>query len=115
MGFWGVTEKKTALKGGPSKKIREKGGHVKYYLYCRGGRRKKFSYWGRVMQLSNDTSKNSTSPPYLVKSERSLSALLSSEFPVLLLNQLIGLVRIARYSFTKHLKESKDNKLRSRF
>ena len=26
------------------------------------------------MQLSNDTSKNSTSPPYLVKNERSLSA-----------------------------------------
>ena len=27
---------------------------------------------GRVMQLSNDTSKNSTSPPYLAKNERSL-------------------------------------------
>ena len=27
---------------------------------------------GGVMQLSNDTSKNSTSPPYLVKNERSL-------------------------------------------
>ena len=27
------------------------------------------------MQLSNDTSKNSTSPPYLVKNERSLSSL----------------------------------------
>ena len=50
-----------ALKGGPSKKIREKGGHVKYYLYWRG-----------VMQLPNDTSKNSTSHPYLVKNERSL-------------------------------------------
>ena len=37
MGFGGVTEKKTALKGGPSKKIREKVGHVKYYLYWRGG------------------------------------------------------------------------------
>ena len=46
MGFGGVTEKKMALKGGPSKKIREQGGHVKYYLYWRGGRGKKFSYWG---------------------------------------------------------------------
>jgi len=26
-----------------------------------------------MMQLSNDTSKNSTSPPYLVKNERSLT------------------------------------------
>ena len=74
MEFEGVTPKKTALKGGrSSKKKREKGGHVKYYLYWRGGRGKKFSYWGGVMQLPNDTSKNSTSPPYLVKNERSLS------------------------------------------
>ena len=29
MGFGGVTEKKTALKGGPSKKIGEKGGSCK--------------------------------------------------------------------------------------
>jgi len=36
-GIWGwVTEKKTALKGGHLKKIREKGGHVKYFS--------KFSY-----------------------------------------------------------------------
>ena len=38
-GWWdlgGVTQKKTALKGGSSKKKREKGGHVKYYLYWRG-------------------------------------------------------------------------------
>ena len=32
---------------------------------------KKLVAWGGVMQLSNDTSKNSTSPPYLVKNERS--------------------------------------------
>ena len=32
----GVTPKKMALKGGASKKIREKRGHVKYYLYWRG-------------------------------------------------------------------------------
>ena len=31
MGFGGVTEKKTALKGGPSKKKKGKGGHVKYF------------------------------------------------------------------------------------
>ena len=29
---------------------------------------------GGVTQLSNDTSKNSTSPPYLVKNEQSLKA-----------------------------------------
>ena len=66
MGFGGGHPKKMALKGGPSKKIREKGGHVRYYLYWRG-----------VMQLPNDTSKNSTSRPYLVKNERSLSVLLN--------------------------------------
>ena len=31
MGFGGVTEKKNDLKGGASKKIRERGGHVKYF------------------------------------------------------------------------------------
>ena len=36
MGLGGGSPKKTALKGGPSKKIREKGGHVEYYLYWRG-------------------------------------------------------------------------------
>ena len=75
MGFGGVTEKKNGLEGGGGhlKKIREKGVHLKYYLYWRGGRGKKFSYWGGVMQRSNDTSKNSTSPPpHLVKNERSL-------------------------------------------
>ena len=47
MGFGGgVTEKKMALKGGHLKKIREKGVHVKYYLYWRGVGGKKFSYWG---------------------------------------------------------------------
>ena len=43
MGFGGVTEKK---KGGASKQNKGKRGHVKYYLYWRGGRGKKFSYWG---------------------------------------------------------------------
>ena len=50
-GWWdlgGVTPKKMVLKGGPSKKIREKGGHVKYYLYWRGGRGKKFSWGGHA-------------------------------------------------------------------
>ena len=63
MGFGGGHRKKTALKGGHLKKIREKGGHVKYYRYWRGGRRKKFSYLGGVMQLSNDTSKKFHQPP----------------------------------------------------
>ena len=37
-GWWdlgGVTEKKTVLKGGASKKNKGKGGHVKYYVYWR--------------------------------------------------------------------------------
>ena len=46
MGFEGVTEKKTALKGGPSEKIREKGGSRKILPLLEGGRGKKFSYWG---------------------------------------------------------------------
>ena len=66
----GGHRKKTALKGGPNK---GKEGHVKYYLYWRGVVGKNLVTEG-VMQLSNDTSKNSTSPPppYLVKNERSL-------------------------------------------
>ena len=39
------------------------GGHVKYYLYWRGGREIKFICFGGVMQTSNDTSKNSTRTP----------------------------------------------------
>ena len=45
MGFGGEgghRKKKTALKGGHLKKIREKGGHVKCYLYWRGGLWEKF-------------------------------------------------------------------------
>ena len=73
MELGGVTEKKkTALKGGHLKKIREKGGSRKILPLLEGGRGKKFSYWGGVMQFSNDTSKNSTNLPYLVKNERSL-------------------------------------------
>ena len=48
-GWWdlgGVTQKKRPYRGGHLKKIREKGGHVKYYLYWRGGRGKKISYLG---------------------------------------------------------------------
>ena len=70
MGFWGgggSPKKKQPERGGHLKKIREKGGHIKYCLYCRGVHGEKFSYLGGVMQLSNDTSKNSTSTPYLVK------------------------------------------------
>ena len=63
-GIWGgINQKKSALKGGSSKKIREKGGHVKYYLYWRGVVGKKLVTGGGVMQLPNDTSKSSTSPP----------------------------------------------------
>ena len=47
MGFGGgVTEKKTSLKGGPSKKKNGRGGHVKYYFIGGGVVGKKFSYWG---------------------------------------------------------------------
>ena len=35
--WWGVTEKKTALKGGYLKKVREKGGHVKYFSSAKMG------------------------------------------------------------------------------
>ena len=66
MGFGGVTEKKTALKGGPSKKNKGKGGSRKILPLLEGGpwSWEKISYWGGgVMQLSNDNSRNSTSPP----------------------------------------------------
>ena len=56
MGFWG-------LEGGPSKKNKGKGGSRKILPLLEGGRGKKISYWGGVMQLPNVTSKNSTSPP----------------------------------------------------
>ena len=72
MGFGGVTPKKMALKGGHLKKIRDKGGSRKILPLLEGWSREKISCLGGVMQLSNDTSKNSTSPPYLVKNERSL-------------------------------------------
>ena len=62
MGFGGVTLKND-LKGGPSKKNKGKGGSHKILPLLEGGRGKKFSYLGGVMQLSSDTSKNSTSPP----------------------------------------------------
>ena len=65
--------KKMALKGGPSKKNKGKGGSRKILPLLERGRGKKFSYLGGFMQLPNDTSKNSTGPPYLVKNERSLS------------------------------------------
>ena len=45
MGFEGVTQKND-LKGGPSKKIREKGGHIKYYLYWRGVVGRNLVTWG---------------------------------------------------------------------
>ena len=44
---------------------------------------------GGVMQLSNDTSKNSTSPPYLVKNERSLNASFCRPFWFLLDHALL--------------------------
>ena len=65
MGFGGGHPQKNGLKGGPSKKNKGKGGHIKYCLYWRGGRGKKFSYLGGVMQLANDTSKIPPAPPTL--------------------------------------------------
>ena len=52
--------------------MREKGGSRKILPLLEGGSWEKNLVMGGVMQLSNDTSKNSTSPPYLVKNERSL-------------------------------------------
>ena len=65
MGFGGGhPKKKNGLKGGGGHlKNKGKGGHVKYYLYWRGVVGKKLVTGGGVMQLSNDTSKSSTSPP----------------------------------------------------
>ena len=48
------------------------GSPKKKYLYWGGGHGNKLITGGGVMQLFNDTSKNPTSPPYLVKNERSL-------------------------------------------
>ena len=63
-GWWdlGGHQKNGLEGGGHLKKIRQKGGHVKYYLYWSRGRGKNL-VTGGVMQLSNETSKNSTSPP----------------------------------------------------
>ena len=53
-GIWrGSPPQKMALKGDQLKKIREKGGHVKYYLHWRGGRRKKISCLGGVNSKLN--------------------------------------------------------------
>ena len=72
MGFGGRgSPKKNGLEGGSSKKNKGEGGSRKILPLLEGGRGKKL-VTGGVMQLSNDTSKNSTSPPYLVKNERSL-------------------------------------------
>jgi len=45
-GIWGVTQKKTALKGGSSKKNKGKGGSGKMLTLLEGGRGKKITYWG---------------------------------------------------------------------
>ena len=45
---------------------------------------------GEVMQLSNDASKNSTIPPYLVKNERSLSVWLAQSTETVLGFNLLG-------------------------
>ena len=46
VGFGGVTQKKMALKGGPSKKIKGKGGSRKILPLLEWGLWEKFSYWG---------------------------------------------------------------------
>ena len=77
-GWWdfggGHRKKKTALKGGHLKKLRVKEGPRKILPLLEGGvvgKNLVTGWGGGVMQLSNDTSKNSTSPPYLVKNVRS--------------------------------------------
>ena len=62
-GIWGGHPKENGLKGGPSKKNKGKGGSRKILPLLVGIRGKKIKYLGGVMQLSNDTSKNSTSRP----------------------------------------------------
>ena len=71
----GGSPKKNGLEREASKKNKGKGGSRKILPLLEGevvG--KNLVTGGGVMQLSNDTSKNSSSPPYLVKNERSLMA-----------------------------------------
>ena len=76
-GIWGGSPKKNGLEGGASKKIREKGGSPKILPLLEGGVMGKNLVTGGVMQLSNDPSKKSTNPPYLIKNDRFL---LSTKF-----------------------------------
>ena len=62
-GIWGAPKKKRALKGGPSKKIKGKGGSRKILPVLEGGRGKKFSYWGGVMNLLMTLQKIPPAPP----------------------------------------------------
>ena len=63
MGFGGgVTQRKTALKGGHLKKNKGKGGSRKILPFLEGDRGKNL-VTGGVMQLSNDTSKIPPAPP----------------------------------------------------
>ena len=59
------------------------------------------------MQLSNDTSKNSTSPPYLVKNEWSLMHTMNMNFSTLFqLNQLNLTSGAMRIKFHLYLKKA---------
>ena len=49
----------------------ERGGHPPKMTVCGGGMRKKRTEWGGMV-IRNGGTKNSTSPPYLIKNERSL-------------------------------------------
>ena len=72
VGFGGGHRKKKRPSRGGHLKNKGKGGSPKILPLLEGGVGKNL-VTGGVMQLSNDTSKNSTSTPYLVKNERSLS------------------------------------------
>ena len=48
------------------------GGFQKITLMRGGGHAKKIGNWGGVIQFSNYTPPNPTSPPYPIKNERSL-------------------------------------------
>ena len=67
-GVWGeVTQKKTALKRGPSKKIREKGGSRKILPLLEGSRGKKFSYLGGLCNFLTTLQKI---PPALLRRKK---------------------------------------------
>ena len=64
---------------------------------------------GGVMQLSNDTSKNSTSPPYLVKNERSLMILVCYHYKVIRRQVLLTVCNVQIFILLKAILSAKSS------